>query len=290
MKNLKEYLLENCVMEAVDAKLKNELKQYVKTIDKYAGRISVKDAEIKLPENSHMINFTESLPDGVTFAPIVNSTVKFSRNIDQNSFDKIIQYIDWSKVERLEIDWTANNIDNLDSLNNFAKDISKHKQLDLYIGSNNIKKFNADYYIYKLGISRPDLVDLNEVHEFIHTVTNINTIISAKHIDILDVSCASDISKVKSVDKLKVEFSKNAMPKENLESYKFPQKVNDELIIIGGLLAKYYMGDGHHRMLSVDEMPAKFVDNLKKTKCPNIFTPDEWGGKRGVFNTKKADL
>ena len=46
-------------------------------------------------------------------------------------------------------------------------------------------------------------------------------IISAKHIDILDVSCASDISKVKSVDKLKVatmlyDIGNTMLPKELL--------------------------------------------------------------------------
>ena len=69
------------------------------------------------------MTFTEAIPEGASFEEISNPNLFFKKKADQNTFDTVMKYVNWRDVNYIELNWDIEDINNMDTLNEYAKDI-----------------------------------------------------------------------------------------------------------------------------------------------------------------------
>jgi hypothetical protein len=220
MENLSTFINENLYINE-DIK---DIKQYAKTIDKDGGRISVdKTGMIKLPIQSWKLTFTEAIPEGASFEEISNPNLFFKKKADQNTFDTVMKYINWRDVNYIELNWDIEDINNMDTLNEYAKDID-NGNLSICIRSK-MDEFNADYKINILKADKVDNININIVNTLQLHNTNFFKKVSAKLINELEVCPEeADLSKVKKINNLVIDCSHDSSIKA-MEKFKFPKSI-----------------------------------------------------------------
>lgn len=258
MENLSTFINENLYINE-DIK---DIKQYVKTIDKDGGRISVdKTGMIKLPIQSWMIAFYEAMPDGVRFEEISNPNLLFKSKVDQRTFDTVMKYVNWRDVNNIEINYDVKDINNIDSLNVYAADINKGN-ISLSI-TNEMKEINADYKINVLTADSAENINVDIVNKLKLGNTNFFKKVSAKLINELEVYPSEvDLSKVKKINNLVLSCSHDDDIKA-LDKFKFPKSI--------GMLNIKCSGRGFGSWEKwTKELPQDFVNTLKSLKCDTV--------------------